>query len=421
MYTQALGVLFAAIGTYVSLQAAATPFPQVTLLWAIGFVTFSISTFLIKLHPHLIILAVITWAISWAWGVPDQVAKFLCTLGALAGVAGIAVVGLSLFKRPIHTEVEIEDRTDFSPPEPVVRTPQELLAIPWSTFDKHCDWPVASLMLELSRIAYLPPVDAREQLQQKGFARSESVNDGSMQGYVINAGSDAIITLRGTEHKYDFAQDVLFLRARSEHGAMHGGFYNGYSPIHEQVTKLLALYKPKRIWITGHSLGGGLAIACAYNLVKDSIYPIAGVMTFGQPMVVRENLASYLGDPLDGKYVFFVNDMDPIPRLIEPYQHFGHMVRWNDNDIERSEKVTFGSSPDETDSHSYANEVGYVEPLTEEELETLLLSLHEDSTLPLSEDGRPQFGGVNPTVQDHYLESYRQMLESLRTHSTLPH
>ena len=162
---------------------------------------------------------------------------------------------------------------------------------------------------------------------------------------MIDAGDDSIITLRGTEkHEYDILQDLRFLEAKTEQGGMHGGFAKGYNPMHDQVVTLLERYETKRVWITGHSLGGGLAVVCAYRLLVDDKYPIAGMMTFGQPKVVRQDLAEFHMPKLHGKFVFFVNDMDPVTRLISPYVHFGHMVRWTDSEIERSKRLLSSSN-----------------------------------------------------------------------------
>lgn len=231
----------------------------------------------------------------------------------IGGGLGVAIViAVGLLSNPSRDRIDIEDRTDWEPPPQKELTPKELLALEWSSRDRNAYWPVASLMLELSDVSYLPPSQARDKIREFGW-ESESINGGSMQGYVIDADDDSIVAFRGTEgHEYDILQDLRFIGAKTEQGSMHGGFAKGYDDLHSQVIDLLKRYQSKRVWLTGHSLGGGLAVVCAYRLLNETDYQIAGMMTFGQPKVVRSKLSSYLTPKLAGKYVFFVNDMDPV-------------------------------------------------------------------------------------------------------------
>jgi len=145
-------------------------------------------------------------------------------------------------------------------------------------------------LADISNIAYQAPVDAKDNIRKLGF-ETEYINAGSMQVYIIDARDDSIITLRGTEnHEYDILQDLRFLRSKSEQGSMHGGFVSGYDPMHDQVLKLLERYQTKRVWITGHSLGGGLAVVCAQRLLINEIKRSVILVFNGTPFAIL-NLA----------------------------------------------------------------------------------------------------------------------------------
>lgn len=394
--------------------------------WKLGATFFmaSIASFGAAAHlsrhaPYVAVAGVAVLILSALRFVPATASRTLAASGAALVLSGLVVVIAGLFKNP-SDDVETEDREGYTPPVIVDKTPQGLLAKSWSTYDKHCDWPVADLMLALSEAAYKPPVEARELIQKLGFRDSESISGGSMQGYVIDAGEESIIALRGTEHhEYDILQDLRFLRVKSEQGSMHGGFVKGYNPMHEQINALLDRYEAKRVWVTGHSLGGALAIVCAHRLLVDGKHTIAGVMTFGQPKVARQDTALFLGPELDGKYVFFVNDMDPITRLIDPYVHFGHMVRWTDSEIERSRRSVLTTSRSDQDhsSEGLPLETGYVESMSDEQLEELIRELEESDAIQFDGSGNPKVRGALPSGSDHFLDSYKHMLEMLRTHS----
>jgi triacylglycerol lipase len=166
-------------------------------------------------------------------------------------------------------------------------------------------------------------------------------------------------------------------------------------------------------------LGGGLAIVCAHQLLIDEKYPIAGVMTFGQPKAIRGDLRNYLEPRLDGKYVFFVNDMDPITRVIDPYVHFGHMVRWTDSSIERSKRqVALGSVGKASSAPEAEFETGYIEPLNSTEIDELISKIEDSKKPKYDEKGNLVVEGYIPNAFDHFLSAYDNMLEQLRTHKT---
>lgn len=389
----------------------------------LAFVQFATGAHLTAMLPYVVSIGGILFTLSFLRVFGKPIATTVFRAGSLSVTAALGVTVIAMFQNPTKDETEIEDRTDWKPPIAIEKTSLEQLALEWSTYYQHCTWPVAKLMLELSDIAYDAPVDAKERIRKLGFeSESESINAGAMQGYVIDAADDSIIALRGTEaHEYDILQDLRFLKNRSEQGSMHGGFASGYNPMHDQVVKLLERYGTKRVWITGHSLGGGLAIVCAIRLLNDDQYPIAGVMTFGQPKVARNDMIEKIGPKLDGKYVFFVNDMDPVTRLIGPYQHFGHMVRWNDHEIERSERVMLvGSSEDGLVERTPNTEVGYIEDMSDDELNQMINELEAPEETLTDANGNPVVKGFLPSSTDHLLASYREMLERLQTHVSNP-
>ncbi len=417
MLTLALLLLIAFAILYSLTDVGSLTRKRTRMLIGIAFLIISTATAWSKLPLHIAVVGCFFLGASLTRFFAPQAVVALRRFGLLAIASALLVLIVGLFRSPISDESEIEDRNDFVPAVEVTRSPAEMLATPWSTRDRNCSWPVASLMLDLCEIAYMPPVEARLRLSALGMD-SESINAGSMQGYVIDAGDDSIIILRGTEaHEYDVLQDLRFLKAKTDQGSMHGGFVKGYGPMHAQVVALLKQYNTKRAWLTGHSLGGGLAIVCAHQLLVDAEYPIAGVMTFGQPKVVRDDMKRFLEPLLNGKYVFFVNDMDPVTRVVDPYLHFGHMVRWNDNDIERSShRSLFGSSDGATGTSN--SESGYVEDMNDSELDKYIDKLESPAKPKYDQDGNLIVEGYVPSGYDHYLASYREMLETLRTHST---
>jgi len=377
----------------------------------------SLGIYLTRMTPYVAAAGLVIVMLSWMRVFATSTGAKMWRTGILVLLSAFAVLGIGQLKSPWSGDIEKEDRSDWEPNPDVVFADEELFSRQWSTHDVHADWPVAKLMLELCAIAYKEPGDAREELQKRGY-ESETISSGSMNGYVIKSGDSAVILLRGTQSSlFDVLQDLLFIKSAGEHGGMHGGFRRGYSQsMHEQVNKLLERFGAKRVWITGHSLGGALSVVCAHDLIVDGKYPIAGVMTFGQPMVVRQDMSEFLEPQLDGRYVFFVNDMDPVTRAVAPYVHFGHMVRFSEGTIERSgaRRVMYGGQSDDERTETNVTSVQpNVEPMSETELSELIERLQGTQAPVLGPDGRPMMQASFPQVSDHYLTNYRKMIDVL--------
>jgi len=374
-----------------------------------------IGTLLTRNASYIALIGGALFFVSLFNFVPAAISKFLFKLGGIAFLVGNAVIGSKLFMSPSDSETRIEDRTDHVAPEDTNKSPSELLALKWSSNDEISHWPVAKLMLDLCVIAYKDPSEARLELAELGI-ESETVNGGSMIGYVVDFGDDAVVVFRGTEtdDEYDILQDLRFIRRGGTEGGMHGGFKRGYDSLHSQVATLLERYETKRVWITGHSLGGGLAVCCAQRLLKDGHYELAGMMTFGQPMAVDPTMRKWLTPRLEGKYVFFVNDMDLVTRFVEPYVHCGEMVHWTGEDIERSKLLTLMSTGPGQDPLDDARL--YLESKSNADLDALIDQLERNAEPTRDQDGRIVARGGVPSGFDHQLKNYAKMLDLLRTH-----
>jgi predicted lipase len=77
---------------------------------------------------------------------------------------------------------------------------------------------------------------------------------------------------------------------------VHSGFYVAYkgvsSLVRTEVDRLLGLYKTAKLVITGHSLGGAMAVLCALEM-KEVHGKVDYVYTYGQPRVGNSNFASF--------------------------------------------------------------------------------------------------------------------------------
>ncbi|MDR3633539.1 MAG: lipase family protein [Isosphaeraceae bacterium] len=141
--------------------------------------------------------------------------------------------------------------------------------------------------------------------------------DGSTIGYVVSAGDVTVIAFRGTDVRElsDWLVNLNGLSSSTPHGAIHSGFYAAYNRLAPQAVLLLKERNPLHLWVTGHSLGGALASVCACDLTQNEKRSLDGIITFGQPMVARKQLADYLDSMRVGRYAHYMNEADIVPKV----------------------------------------------------------------------------------------------------------
>lgn len=187
-----------------------------------------------------------------------------------------------------------------------------------------------------SKLAYAPEQEIRNKLATQGF-QSEFISDTNTdtQLFIAHSGSVIVISFRGTEDFRDWLTDAGIGFRNTPHGRVHDGFDQALDSVWPAITQTLnqiQLYG-QSLWITGHSLGGALAVLTAGRLtleIDQSIYKsINGLYTFGQPRVGDRSYVTELDHALKPRYFRFVNDNDIVPRVpdrLSQYQEGGSVM-----------------------------------------------------------------------------------------------
>lgn len=134
----------------------------------------------------------------------------------------------------------------------------------------------------------------------------------------------------------DFARVVLISGVDGTVSRIHKGFNAALSSVLEELIHTLGgCPKPGEtrppIFLTGHSLGGALAVLAALELQRNG-FPIAGVYTFGQPRVGNGAYARRYNGSLGDRTWRLVYQEDIVPRIPhlpaihDLYQHVGQEV-----------------------------------------------------------------------------------------------
>ncbi|HXI73468.1 MAG TPA: lipase family protein [Verrucomicrobiae bacterium] len=156
------------------------------------------------------------------------------------------------------------------------------------------------------------------------------------QALVIEQAGCVIIAFRGTSNARDFVTDAKFFRellveeANGDRCEVHRGFLAAYESIiadlGHHLSCIVAGSRP--VYITGHSLGGALAILVALELKRQG-FNIAQVYTFGQPRVGNAAFKRLYDFSLGASTFRVVYQEDIVarvphlPSVTDPYRHVG--------------------------------------------------------------------------------------------------
>jgi pimeloyl-ACP methyl ester carboxylesterase len=138
-------------------------------------------------------------------------------------------------------------------------------------------------------------------------------------------GVDCLVAFRGTQDLRNWPTDLDCAFTRLGNLRVHRGFYEAMESVRADLKAVVEEAHYQRLWLTGHSLGGALAMLCA----RAWDGAVDGVYTFGQP---RAGDAAFRDDYNDrlGDRTFRVIHADDIvarvPWLLGAYRHAGHEV-----------------------------------------------------------------------------------------------
>lgn len=336
-------------------------------------------------------------------------------------LAGIG--GLRLFYGPPDRGREIVDEDQLDDRPNIPDSALDRLREYWNS-ESIANWPAAETLAALSETAYLAPFEAERQYHDLGFKEVMTFVEGSMLGYVVTGEDVTVVIFRGTNSNEvsDWMANLSTSAMDTEHGAIHKGFNAAYHSMKWQIESILNERNTTHLWITGHSLGGALALVCAYDFVENEKRQIDGIITFGQPMVARKPLAKYLDELLIGKYARFVNREDIVPKVPPNHEPCGSLAWFTDAGLKRSKvhSIAYGAPPGKEPPPvvptAPAEEDAEIQPLTEDEFREYQNQLKlENATKERLPEGTPAqmgFQAVGGPIDDHSMWEY---LNNVRT------
>ncbi len=128
-------------------------------------------------------------------------------------------------------------------------------------------------------------------------------------------------------------------------GSAHAGFVEAFETVEPLLLEKLGEITERgdRVWVTGHSLGGGLATLMTARLLRardeGASFDVAGLYTFGSPRVGNKAFAAAFRAAADkhGAHVVRVRNGDDVvtsvPGLMLEYEHVGTLAYLTEDEI----------------------------------------------------------------------------------------
>ena len=116
------------------------------------------------------------------------------------------------------------------------------------------------------------------------------------EGWCVKLGDEIVIAFRGSDSFHDWlGTNTAILMTECGLGMAHAGFVRAARSVMQDVLFYIQATKPTKIHLTGHSLGGALAVVMAELLLGQNIAPERlDVVTFGCPRVGDETFRKSL-------------------------------------------------------------------------------------------------------------------------------
>ncbi len=184
-------------------------------------------------------------------------------------------------------------------------------------------------------LAYSEGVDLAERCKDLGLNVATEIHRPPHFCAVLDGPGFRMVAFRGTHRPENWRSNLLFISHKTPWGRVHKGFKSAMDSLWPDVAEYVRDARERRlsVWITGHSLGGAMAMLAAARLVTEEKVEIHGIYTFGQPPAGYTRFARRFKSELNDRYIRFVNHRDPAAIIgVGPASHAGQLRYFDINE-----------------------------------------------------------------------------------------
>jgi triacylglycerol lipase len=184
----------------------------------------------------------------------------------------------------------------------------------------------------VSSLAYKDANERKRTAKEWGFYKFSDFTRGPHFGILLGNEDMILVAFRGTDELADWKSNLNIFFKRSPLGWVHRGFMKATELFWPELPQRISEFRDRNqdIWITGHSLGGALAVLAVAKLLDKYGLHIRGLYTFGQPPVGTLRFGMKLKEKFSNRYFRFVNQTDAVSDLPIFFRYHTGEVRYFD-------------------------------------------------------------------------------------------
>jgi hypothetical protein len=157
-----------------------------------------------------------------------------------------------------------------------------------------------------------------------GFSFYQTITGHNVIGFAAARDDVFLVSFRGTQSFGSWLLEEHKLEQRP-YGSIHAGFLETYRSVENEIRTILSASPARKLWLTGHGLGGAVASIAAAELLEEA--SIAGIYSYGQPRLGDEASAGFFQGKFANRCFRIINDRDLLSRLPPaPFIPLGHLV-----------------------------------------------------------------------------------------------
>lgn len=173
-----------------------------------------------------------------------------------------------------------------------------------------------------SRVVYMDKEVIKHNLRNKGMRLVEFFDENNTQAFIAVDDDKMIISIRGTDGLADAMTDINVDLVDGVGGRVHEGFNTSAARLWKTVWNHVSHRGNRSLWITGHSLGAGIAAIITARLVQQKDEPVNGLYVYGMPRTGNKKFAKNFNNSFGARTFRFVNNNDIVART--PFRSMGY-------------------------------------------------------------------------------------------------